>query len=159
MAKIDLKKLKNLTPEERIKVLKELQAKLKKARKDEEEDLEAAVELLQEATEEANVLERIEKPKVKEVKLEELFKREENLEEKAQQEQAQKEEKGLFTGAQVEQYKSPVQDEPQPFYQDEKKQEMYERETGEGINQFYKKEEKKKKNIFEEEDVVKDKKA
>jgi len=159
MAKIDLKKLQKLAPEERVKVLKELRAKLKRSRKDEAEDLEAALELLDEATEEAGVLENIEKPKVKEIKVEELFKvKESELEEIAAEKKEQEEEKGVFTGANVEQYTSTVKTEqPKTLYEQHQEgpKEMYKQEEAHtAASSMYKKDDKKEdpfkhKNEFE----------
>jgi len=104
MAKIDFDGLKKLPPDERIKALKEIRAKLKKSKEDEEEELEIALEMLEEATEEQIVLDEIETPKVKEVKVKELFKSKSDLEEIAAQAKKEEKEEGLFTGAKIEQY-------------------------------------------------------
>ena len=130
MAKLDITKLRKLPPDERIKLLKELKEKLKKAKEEEEQDIEAAESLLEEAAEEQRVLEEIEAPKVKEVKVDELFKLEEGLEEIAR-EAPEEEGPGIFSEQQIDQYASPLAQQPvENLYQKVKEIQEEIKETG-----------------------------
>ena len=73
MANIDFEQIKRLPPDQRVKVLQELQAQIEKLINDRKNEIEQAQELLARAKEELSVLEEIETPKQKQVNVEELF--------------------------------------------------------------------------------------
>jgi len=90
MEKIDFKKIRQLPPDEKIKVLKKIENKIrtlinqrKKEIQTKEKEINEAEELLSEAQEEFRVLEEIKKPEEKPVEIEKLFrpeKKEKDLE-------------------------------------------------------------------------------
>jgi len=79
MAKIDFSKLKQLPPETRIKAIQKLEEELQKLINARQKEIEDAQALLEEAKRELQVLEDIETPKVRNVQIEKLFERPEEV--------------------------------------------------------------------------------
>lgn len=77
MPEINFEQIKKLPPDQRVKVLQELQDQIEKLIKDRKKEIEEAHELLSRAKEELRVLEEVQTPKVKQISVEELFKNEE----------------------------------------------------------------------------------
>ncbi len=80
MKKIDFAKIKQLPPEEKVKVLQRIEGELHKLiderRKEIEEknnEIESAEELLREAEQESRVLEEIKIPEIKKIEIDKLF--------------------------------------------------------------------------------------
>lgn len=76
----ELKKIKKLPPDKRLKALQELKLEIKKKLEEEKEEVEEATEeLLIEAEQEIKIIEELEKPIIKEIKKEEPQELEEKL--------------------------------------------------------------------------------
>ncbi|MBS3109741.1 hypothetical protein J4227_04400 [Candidatus Woesearchaeota archaeon] len=75
---INLESINKLPPQERVKVLQELQARLKKAQEETKKDIEDVAEALEEAKKAAQVLEKIETPKVVQ-SVEEIVKKDDKI--------------------------------------------------------------------------------
>ena len=73
MANIDFEQIKKLPPDQRVKVLQELQGQIEKLINDRKKEIQQAQDLLVRANEELSILEEIETPKQKQVSVEELF--------------------------------------------------------------------------------------
>lgn len=74
MPEIDFEQIKKLPPDQRVKVLQELQNQIEKLINDRKKEIEQAHELLARAKDELRVLEEVQTPKVKQLTVEELFK-------------------------------------------------------------------------------------
>lgn len=73
MTNIDFEQIKKLPPDQRVKVLQELQGQIEKLINDRKREIQQAQDLLARAKEELSILEHIETPKQKQVSVEELF--------------------------------------------------------------------------------------
>ena len=80
MADIDFEQIKKLPPDQRIKVLNQLQEQIQKLIKERQQEIEDAQSLLKRAEEELRVIQEIETPKPKQIHVEELFGRDEGEE-------------------------------------------------------------------------------
>lgn len=79
-AKIDFRRIAKLPPDKRIEALHEVREEIRKLVEEKKREIEEAEELLQRAEDELRVLLEIETPKVRQIKVEELFGREEESE-------------------------------------------------------------------------------
>ena len=79
MAKVDFSKLKKLPPNLRIKAIQKLEEELNKLITIRRQEIEEAEALLSEAKHEQELIEEIETPKVREVQVEKLFERKEEI--------------------------------------------------------------------------------
>ncbi|MBI4140452.1 hypothetical protein HY485_01300 [Candidatus Woesearchaeota archaeon] len=81
MADINFEQIKKLPPDQRIKVLNQLQEQIQKLIKERQQEIEDAQALLKRAEEELRVIQEIETPKPKQIHVEELFGKKEEEEE------------------------------------------------------------------------------
>lgn len=117
--KINFEQIKKLPPDKRIKALQEIENELQKfideKTKEIEEskkEIEASKELLARAKEELAVLEEIEVPKAKEIRIEELFRREEKEEKKTSLERIAEEAPRRLSPEQEQEYISALKQRP-----------------------------------------------
>lgn len=82
MADIDFAQIKKLPPDQRIKVLNQLQEQVQKLIKERQQEIDDAQALLKRAEDELRVIQQIETPQPKQIRVEELFEKEELEEEK-----------------------------------------------------------------------------
>ncbi len=80
MAKVDFSKLKKLPPELRIKAIQKLEEELNKLIKIRQREIDEAEALLSEAKHELQIITKIETPKAREINVEKLFERKEEIE-------------------------------------------------------------------------------
>lgn len=82
--KIDFASIEKLSPDKRLQTLKKLIEELQQELRERQAQIETAIAMLKTTEKEVELIEKVEVPKVKEVKIEELFKPAEGgLEEKA----------------------------------------------------------------------------
>lgn len=81
MTTIDFEQIQKLPPDQRVKVLQDLQVQIEKLISERKREIEQAQAFLERAKDELRVLEQIETPQQKQVKIEELFGKEEKKEE------------------------------------------------------------------------------
>ncbi len=78
MATIDFEQIKKLPPDQRVKVLQELENQIQKLISDRKKEIEEAQSLLSRAKDELRVIEEIQTPTQKNISVEEMFKENKN---------------------------------------------------------------------------------